>query len=177
MSESVTIEAIAPSQASACIDQLVTVLCECVEAGASVSFMQPFSREKARQYWQGILASSERGERLLLVARQDHTIVGTVQLVLDQPDNQPHRADVAKLLVSTRTRGQGIGQQLMQAVEAAARRYQRTLLVLDTASDTAMRLYARLGWQRVGEIPGYALLPTGEPCATVYFYKVLNAHP
>lgn len=171
------IEPITTDNAEQSLDALAHLLCECVEAGASVSFMLPFSREQARQYWQGVLASCARDERKLLVARHGDNIVGTVQLVLDQPDNQAHRADVAKLLVSTSTRGQGIGQQLMLAVEQAAHDHQRTLLVLDTASDTAMRLYTRLGWQRVGEIPNYALLPTGEPCATVLYYKALTSNP
>ena len=114
------------------------------------------------------------GERALFVAGDAKGIVGTVQLILAQPDNQTHRADVAKMLVHRRARRQGLGAALMQAAEDAARACGKTLLVLDTASDDAERLYTRQGWQRVGVIPGYALLPTGEPCDTTYFYKVLG---
>jgi GNAT superfamily N-acetyltransferase len=106
-----------------------------------------------------------------LVAEDTDGIVGTVQLITDLPENQPHRADVAKLLVHRRARGGGIGQQLMQAVEDAAREQGRRVLVLDTASSTAERLYERLGWQRVGTVPDYALMPDGELCQTVFYYK------
>ena len=101
-------------------------------------------------------------------------IVGTVQLVLEQPENQPHRADVAKMMVANRARRQGIGAALMQAAEQEAKARGKTLLVLDTASADAERLYARLGWQRCGTVPGYALLPQGGPCDTTYFYRVLG---
>lgn len=113
------------------------------------------------------------GERVLLVAEDASGIVGTVQLVLHQPDNQPHRADVAKMLVH-RARRQGLGAALMQAAEAAAQAHGKTLLVLDTASADAERLYARLGWQRCGVIPGYALLPHGGLCDTTFYYRDLT---
>lgn len=173
MTDPLIIRELDPASSVHALGPLTDILCECVEGGASVSFMSPLPREKAQRFWQQVCASAARGERVVLVAQQGSDILGTVQLVLDQPDNQPHRADVSKLLVSPRARGAGIGQRLMQAVEAAAREHQRTLLVLDTASEEAKRLYARMQWQRVGEIPGYALLPNGEPCATVYFYKQL----
>jgi GNAT superfamily N-acetyltransferase len=115
-----------------------------------------------------------RGERALLVAEDAQGIVGTVQLVLDQPENQPHRAEVSKMLVHRRARRQGIGALLMQAAEQLAREHRKTLLVLDTSSPEAERLYARMGWTRVGVIPGYALLPGGEPCDTTYFYRALG---
>jgi len=157
------------------VTQLVALLIDCVEGGASVSFMHPLGEDEARAFWQRVADGVHRGERALLVAEDAAgTIVGTVQLVLDMPPNQPHRADVAKMLVHRRARRQGLGERLMRAVEATARECRRRLLVLDTVTGgDAERLYARLGWQRVGSIPGYALWPHGGLCATTYFYRAL----
>ena len=118
------------------------------------------------------------GERALLVAEDAHGICGTVQLVLDLPENQPHRADLAKMLVPRRARRQGLGAALMRAAESLARECGKTLLVLDavTGGDAA-RLYQRLGWVRVGDIPGYALMPRGEICSTTVFYRNLETQP
>jgi GNAT superfamily N-acetyltransferase len=138
-------------------EALAEVLMDCVEGGASVSFMHPLPRAKALAFWEGVLASAARGERIVLVAEDvdSHTIVGTVQVVLAMPDNQPHRADVAKMLVHRRARRRGLGAALMQAAEAAAREAGKTLLVLDAVTGgDAERLYERLGWQRCGVIPG-----------------------
>jgi ribosomal protein S18 acetylase RimI-like enzyme len=153
------------------IEQLADVLLDCVEGGASVSFMLPMARTTAIDFWRKVADGVARGERTLLVAEDAQGIVGTVQLITGMPENQPHRADVAKLLVHRRARGAGIGRRLMEAVEDAAREQGRRVLVLDTASGTAERLYERLGWQRVGTVPDYALMPHGELCATVFFYK------
>lgn len=158
-------------QAAERIDQLADVLLDCVEGGASVSFMLPMARETAVDFWRKVADGVARGERTLLVAEDGEGIAGTVQLITDMPENQPHRADVAKLLVHRRARGAGIGQRLMEAVEAAARGQGRRVLVLDTASPTAERLYERLGWQRVGVVTDYALMPDGELCATSFYYK------
>jgi len=160
-------------EAAAQVEQLADVLLDCVEGGASVSFMLPLAREEALAFWRGVADSVARSERTLVVATDAHGIAGTVQLLTDMPDNQPHRADVAKLLVRRRARGSGIGRRLMEAVEHAARDQGRHLLVLDTASATAARLYERLGWQRVGVVPDYALLPGGGLCATTFYYKQL----
>ena len=158
--------------ARAAIEALSEVLIDCVVGGASVSFMAPLSPARANAFWERVALGVARGERLLLVARNaEGRIDGTVQLLLDLPENQPHRADVAKLLVHRRARNQGVGEALMVAAEAAARDAKRTLLVLDTASDSAERLYHRLGWKLCGRIPDYALLPGGAPCATTIFYK------
>jgi GNAT superfamily N-acetyltransferase len=161
----------------AVVEALADVLMDCVEGGASVGFMRPLSRTKAIGFWQNALDSAERGERIVLVAEdvESGTIVGTVQVVLALPENQPHRADVAKMQVHRRVRRQGLGAALMRAAEAEARRYGRNLLVLDavTGGDAA-RLYERLGWLRVGDIPGYALMPRGEPCSTTVYYRVLT---
>jgi ribosomal protein S18 acetylase RimI-like enzyme len=153
---------------------LVQVLIDCVAGGASVSFMHPLSPEKARAFWRGVAADVERGARALVVAEDADGIVGTVQLVLEQPENQPHRADLSKMLVHRRARRRGIGEALLRAAEDAARAAGKSLLVLDTANDAAARLYARLGWAKVGIVPGYALWPQGGLCATTFYYRQLD---
>jgi GNAT superfamily N-acetyltransferase len=157
------------------IQGLGDVLIDCVEGGASVSFMLPMSRAKADAFWRSTAASVARGERVVLAA-EDETgaIVGTAQIILAQPENQPHRGDLAKMLVHRRARRRGVGGKLLAAAERSALDAGKTLLVLDTASDDAERLYARQGWQRCGVIPNYALLPDGTPCATTYFFKSLR---
>ena len=157
------------------LEALAGVLVDCVEGGASVSFMLPMTRAKALAFWRDVADGVARGERALLVARDAQGIAGTVQVILAQPENQPHRADVAKMLVHRRARRQGLGAALMRAAEREAHAEGKSLLVLDTADDTAARLYARLGWQSVGTIPGYALLPAGGECATTIFYRPLAA--
>ena len=158
------------------IRALSDVLIDCVEGGASVSFMLPMSRAKAEGYWRSAAASVVRGELLLLAAEEAAgTMVGTVQVRLAQPENQPHRADLAKMLVHRRARRRGVGAALLAAAERAALGAGRTLLVLDTASDDAQRLYTRHGWQRCGQIPHYALWPDGAPCATTIFFKFLRS--
>jgi len=156
------------------LGQLADVLVDCVEGGASVSFMQPMTRAKALAFWRRVAEGTARGERALLVAEDAEGIVGTVQLVLDLPENQPHRADLSKLLVHRRGRRRGVAEALMREAEALARDCGRSLLVLDTASETAARLYARLGWIECGSVPRYALLPDGAPCATTFFYRDLS---
>ena len=154
------------------IEQLAEVLHDCVHGGASVSFMLPFPMGEARSFWQAVAQGVERGERALMVGEIDGRIVGTVQLVLAQPPNQQHRADVAKMLVHRAARGRGLGAHLLQAAESAARDCGKTLLVLDTASAEAERLYERAGWVRCGRVPGFALLPGGL-CDTHFFFKEL----
>lgn len=152
---------------------LAAVLVDCVDGNASVSFMRPMSIDNAERFWRGVVEGAARGERALYVAEDAEGIVGTVQLVLDLPENQPHRAEVAKMLVHRRARRRGVGKRLMQAAEQGAREAGKTLLVLDTASADAERLYERSGWVRCGSIPGFALLPDGTPCATTFFYRCL----
>jgi GNAT superfamily N-acetyltransferase len=156
---------------------LAEVLIDCVDGGASVSFMWPLSRRKALDFWERVLESARRGERTLLVAEDAAgEIQGTVQVVFDLPENQPHRCDVAKMLVHRRARRRGVGAALMIAAESAARRAGRSLLVLDTVTGAdGERLYTRLGWQRVGVVPGYALWPRGGTCDATFFYKVITA--
>jgi GNAT superfamily N-acetyltransferase len=157
------------------IDALADVLIDCVEGGASVSFMQPLTRDRAVAFWRRVAQGVEAGQRALLVAEDVQGVCGTVQLVLDLPENQPHRADLAKMLVHRRARRQELGAALVRAAEATARQYGRTLLVLDavTGGDAA-RLYERLGWVRVGDIPGYALMPRGGFCSTTFYYRNLG---
>jgi GNAT superfamily N-acetyltransferase len=153
---------------------LADVLIDCVEGDASVSFMHPLPRERATAFWRGVAQGVAAGERALLVAEDAQGICGTVQLVLAQAENQPHRADLAKMLVHRRCRRQGLGEALMRAAESMARDCGKTLLVLDTVTgDNGERLYQRLGWQRVGVIPGYALLPRGGLVGTTVFYREL----
>jgi len=157
------------------IEQLADVLADCVEGGASVGFMSPLARSRSLESWASVARAVEAGRRALLVAEDAHGLCGTVQLVLDQPDNQPHRADLVKMLVCRRVRRRGVGASLVRAAEATALECGRTLLVLDavTGGDAA-RLYERLGWVRVGDIPRYALMPDGAPCGTTYFYRDLG---
>lgn len=156
------------------IGGLVDVLVDCVDGGAGVHFLQPLSREKAEAFWRTVGAGVEAGTHAVLVAEDETGIVGTVQLLLATPENQPHRADLAKMLVHRRARRRGVGAALLEAAERLAREEGRTLLVLDTETGgDAERLYARLGWQRVGEIPDYALDPDGRLVTTTVFYKRL----
>jgi GNAT superfamily N-acetyltransferase len=175
MSQEVTVRRLGASEAAASVEALADVLIDCVQGGASVSFMWPLPREKAVAFWRGVAAGVSRGERVLLVAEDgEGQLLGTVQLVLAMPDNQPHRADVAKMLVHRKARRRGVAQRLMEALDDEARKEGKTVLVLDTVTGSdAERLYARAGWQRVGEIPKYALMPTGELCGTTVFYKHL----
>ena len=157
------------------IDQLAAVLIDCVDGGASVSFMHPLTRDRAVAFWRRVAQGVAAGERAVLVAEDAHGVCGTVQLTFDLPENQPHRADVSKMLVHRRVRRQGLGAALMRAAEDTARECGKTLLVLDavTGGDAA-RLYEHLGWTRVGDIPDYALFPKGGLCSTTVYYRNLN---
>jgi GNAT superfamily N-acetyltransferase len=155
-------------------EALARVLIDCVEGGASVSFMHPLSLPKAVAFWRGVAADVASGARILLIAEDDTGIIGTVQEVLEQPENQPHRADISKMLVHRRARRRGVGAALMRAAEEAARQAAKSLLVLDTASGDAERLYARMGWTLVGVIPDYAMWPTGGLCGTSVYYRKLD---
>lgn len=155
------------------LQQLAQLLIDCVEGGASVSFMHPLSADKALAFWRRVADDAARGGRALMVAEDATGIVGTVQLILDQPENQPHRADLAKMLVHRRARQRGTGTALMRGAEHVARECGKTLLVLDTASDAAARLYARAGWVECGTVPDFALLPQGGLSPTTFFYRRL----
>jgi GNAT superfamily N-acetyltransferase len=154
---------------------LSLVLIDCVDGGSSVSFMHPLTPERADAFWRKVAADVAAGARALLDAEDDAGICGTVQLVLDMPENQPHRAELVKMLVHRRARRRGLGEALMRAAESMALECGRTLLVLDAVTgDAGERLYTRLGWTRVGVIPRYALMPDGAYCATTFFYRDLG---
>ncbi|KUZ68021.1 acetyltransferase [Burkholderia ubonensis] len=176
MTEPITIRRVSGDAVTNYIDALSDVLIDCVEGGASVSFMLPISRDTAVRFWRQVADGVMRGERILLVAeRADGRVVGTVQLITALPENQPHRADVAKMLVHRDARRQGVGARLMAAADDAARAAGKTVLVLDTVTGSdAARLYERAGWQWVGDVPNYALMPDGRYCATTFFHKQLG---
>lgn len=157
------------------IYELNEVLIDCVAGGASVGFMHPLRPEQAEKFWQGVAGGVEDKERVVLAAFNEHQqIMGTVQLIVGQPNNQPHRADVAKLLVHPGARRRGIAQLLMNQLESIALARGKTVLVLDTSTGSdAEMLYQRLEWQRVGEIPKYAQMPDGAFCSTTLYYKHL----
>lgn len=173
--EQIEVHRLAVDEVHEQLDALAGVLHDCVAGGASVSYLAPFSLEQARAACQGFAAQVEEGRRILVAAFVDGELVGTVQVILDLPPNQPHRAEIAKLLVHRSARRRGIAELLMEHAEAEARAEGRTLLVLDTVTGAgAERLYERLGWTRVGVIPGYALYPDGRPCDTTVFWKQLG---
>jgi GNAT superfamily N-acetyltransferase len=161
--------------ADTALDQLAAVLVDCVEGGASVSFMSPFPLSEAVAFFRKVAASVASNDTVLLAARLNGEIVGTVQLGLDTPPNQPHRADIKKMLVHRSARGRGIGAALMARAEDEARRNGRWLLVLDTVpGENGHRVYKRAGWTQSGLIPDYALFPDGRLCDTAVMWKRLE---
>jgi GNAT superfamily N-acetyltransferase len=171
----VAIEPLSREPAERDVRDLAALLLDAIDSGAGVSFMPGLSMEAAMSWWRSILAeSSDRA--VILAARDDEGIVGSVQLQPAWAPNQPHRADVAKLIVHRRGRNRGIARHLMQALEHAAAERGFTLLLLDTCEGSAAeRLYTSMGWTRAGVIPGFALNPDGSLCDTVFFYKSLAA--
>lgn len=171
----ITIRELDGAEAAARVDELAEVLRDCVEGGASVGFMLPLAHGRPEAFWRGVVEGVAAGERHLFVAEDEAgRICGTLSLVVDMPDNQPHRADVSKMLVHRRMRRQGVAERLLKALEARARELGRTTLVLDTVTGSdASRVYERTGWQRVGNIPDYALMPDGNFCSTTYYFRAL----
>lgn len=158
----------------ALVDGLTDLLLDAVHSGAGVSFMADLTRDGAAAWWRRTL-SAATPRTVVLVARDEGGVVGTVQLQPAWPPNQPHRADVAKLMVHRRARGHGVARALMDELERQAREQGFTLLLLDTCKGSAAeRLYASMGWTRVGEVPNFALNPDGSWCDTVFFYKLLD---
>jgi GNAT superfamily N-acetyltransferase len=167
-----TIRILSAEDARAAIPDLCETLSDCINGGASLGFMLPFTAQDAAGYWNDIADAVEKGGIILAVAEIEGRVVGTVQVGLASKPNQPHRGDLMKLLVHRSARGLGLSRKLMEAVEAEAARRGRTLLVLDTATGSdAEKIYPRLGWERVGVIPDYALWPQGGFCDTTLFYK------
>lgn len=170
-----TIRRLTIDEAAERLAALADLLIDCVAGGASIGFLLPLSQEKALGYWRGVISGITGNERVLLIAEDDvGTVVGTVQLITDMPDNQPHRGEVSKLLVHRLARRQGLARRLLAAVDDAAREEKKTLLVLDTSTGSdAERLYEREGWVRVGIVPDFSLMPSGRLCGTTFFYKDL----
>lgn len=172
--DSIEIRRLTGADLRAHLDGLGEVLADCVAGGASVSYMAPFSAAQARGEFERWADDVDVGRRLLLAAFLEGGLVGTVQVILSLPPNQPHRGEIAKMLVHRRARRRGIAARLMERAETEARGLGKTLLVLDAVTDgDAARLYARSGWNRVGVIPDFALLPDGRYCDTTFFYKRL----
>jgi ribosomal protein S18 acetylase RimI-like enzyme len=171
---SITIHVLDAASAITAIPALSDILSDCVHNGASVSFMLPFPRAEAEAFWRGVAEGVALKNRILLVAQDGDNILGTVQVMFAPQPNQPHRADISKMLVHSSVRRQGVGEALMRAAEDAARGAGKTVLVLDTVTGTpAYRLYERLGWNVVGEVPDFALYPDGTLCPTTFFHKTL----
>lgn len=174
MSAEAEIRRLEGAELAAALDGLARVLHDCVEGGASVGYLWPFTLEDARRAYEGFAAEVDAGRRLLLAAYLEGELVGTVQVVLAFPPNQPHRGEIARMLVHRAARRRGLAQALLAAAEEEARRAGKTLLVLDAVTgDDAARLYERLGWTVVGDVPDFALYPDGRPCSTTYFWKRL----
>ena len=170
--EGFTIRALDPDAVEAAAPALASVLLDCVQGGASVSFMADLTREAAEAFWRGGASEARTDGRAVLVAEDRSGVVGVVEVIPAWPDNQPHRADIAKMLVHRRARRRGLAEALLRAAEAAAADMAKTVLVLDTVTGgDAERLYARMGWTAVGVIPDYALFPDGRFCDTTVFYK------
>jgi GNAT superfamily N-acetyltransferase len=178
MDTSLRIRRLGAAETRAAAPALADVLLDCVQGGASVSFMAEMTRHEAEAFWLGVAEAAASDGRAVLVAEDAEGLLGVVEVIPAGPPNQPHRADIAKMLVHRRARRRGVGEALMRAAEDAARQMGKTLLTLDTVTGgVAERLYARLGWVAVGSIPNYALMPDGEPCATTVFYKALAQDP
>ena len=174
----IVVRALGAAEAASAEPRLADILQRCVDSGASVSFLPPLAAAAARAYWRRAAVDVAQGTRLLLAAWAGGTLAGTVQLDCGTPPNQPHRAEVQKLLVLPAHRGRGIARALMRHAEQEARAARRSLLTLDTrAGDAAETLYRALGWHAAGRIPGYALDAAGRACDTVLFWKRLDAPP
>ena len=170
----IAIRKLEPAEARAQIAALAEILVDCVEGGASVSFMAPFPKPEAETFYRKVIDSVEEGERILFAAFDGPRMVGTVQLITRLPPNQPHRAEVAKLLVHRAARGQGVAAALMTVLEHHAKAAGKTLLMLDTVTGgDAERLYLRLNWTKACVIPDFALFPDGRWCDTTIFWKRL----
>jgi GNAT superfamily N-acetyltransferase len=174
MHDGVIVRTLQPHEASDHVGALASVLIDCVEGGASVGFMSPHTPADAMPYWESVARAVSDGQTVLIVAEKDAVILGTVQLGIGMMPNQPHRADLKKLLVHRRARGLGLSRLLMDAAESEAAKHGRHVLVLDTATGSpAESIYEKFGWQRVGVVPQYALMPDGSYCGSTFFYKSL----
>ena len=169
------IERLDAGQTQEALRELAQIHIDCVAAGAGVSFLHPLSMEKAETFWRGeVLANVMSGDAVLFAARHGGKIIGTVQLIVGMRENQPHRGEIAKLLVAPAERRQGVARALMEAAQAHAKQIGKTLLLLDTETGgLAEQLYLSMGWHELGVVPGFALTTHGELCACTFLYKVL----
>jgi len=175
MSEPIRIRHLDPAETRACAPPLGAILKDCVDGGASVSFMAEMTLAEAIAFWEAVSEAQSHDRRAVIVAEDAAGLIGVVEVIPASPPNQPHRADLAKMLVHRRARRRGVGEALMRAAESAGRDMGKTLLTLDTVTGSAAdRLYTRLGWVQVGVIPGYALMPDGQLCDATVFYKALS---
>ncbi len=159
------------------VEELAEIIIEVVANGGSVSFMHPLSRKTAMSFWEISLASADRGERIVLGARADGKLISTVTLLLNCPENQPHRAEIAKLMTRVSKRGQGVARALVTEAEQIAIKKGRTLLNLDTAADEgAAGFYESLGFHKSGVIPDYALKPYGGLTDTIIYWKRIGGN-
>lgn len=173
--DAITVEPLDAEAARAAIPALAEILADAVESGASVGFMHWNGPSDYVAFWTGVAADVAAGRTILFAARQGADVLGTAQLQLVGKPNQPHRAEIAKVLVHSSARRRGLGAALMQAAETAARQAKRDLLVLDTDEHgAARRLYGKLGWTELGTVPRYALMPDGSDCGSTFFYKDLR---
>jgi GNAT superfamily N-acetyltransferase len=171
-----TLRILRPDEAEAALPALATVLVDAVESGASVNFVAGFSQEDALAFWRGQRGGLSDGSRHIIVAESEGAILGTVVVSFAPQPNQPHRADIGKMLVHRRARGRGTGRRLLEAAEALALAHGRTLLTLDTEAGSAGdRLYRRCGWTPIGSIPDYSLTPDGRLMPATFFYKWIGA--
>jgi GNAT superfamily N-acetyltransferase len=163
--------------AEARLPELAALLVDAVAHGASVNFLAGFSAAEGERFWRGQLPGIAAGERMLIVAEVEGRLLGTVMLSLAPQPNAPHRAEIGKMLVHSGARRQGLGRRLLGAAEVAALAAGRTLLLLDTETDSAgERLYRSCGWTALGVLPDHAFTPDGRLAATSYFYKALGPH-
>ncbi len=174
MTGNIAIREIGAAEAEARLGQLATIIVDAAAHGASVNFLAGFTIEEAKAFWRGQIADIADGSRHLLVADDGGALIGTVVLAKASQPNQPHRADVGKMLVLSNARRRGLGRRLLSEVEALAKAQGRTLLMLDTHTDSAgEHLYRNCGWTIYGVVPGHALMPNGKPAPTTFFYKQL----
>lgn len=162
------------SSISGLVEQLHSLLADCIVSGASVGFLTPINDQEVKSYWESVETELESGTRKLFLACDNDNVIGAVQLSLCAKANGAHRGEVEKLMVDTRARGKGVSKKLMSLMESAASEMGLSLLVLDTRlGDVASSLYRSIGYTEAGQIPQFARSSTGELEATVYFFKLL----
>lgn len=157
------------------LDELIVLLCDCVDSGASIGFLPPMSELEAKSYWLGVQENIDAHNTIMLIVKNDGQVIGSVQISLSSKSNALHRCEVEKLMVLSDFQRQGVATMLMQGVEKVAAAWQRELVVLDTRTDDdAYHLYKKLGYNIVGNIPNYAKSASGDFDPTTIFYKEIT---